>query len=571
MTGNWGGARAGAGRKPYHGGKAKKQVVALAEAKKPIPLTMPSADQVAAIIEASAAHARNKQRTPALNPFKFPEFPKPALPPEKLRMAMDEQLSWASTMWAGGILNNIVAEGLVFLGYPYLAELAQRPEYRIMSETIADDATRKWIDFEITGEENENRRREENDPVGEMERRADPDQRKRRVAAAGKTDKIKQLKDDQERLEVRDRFADISVQDGFFGRSHLYPNFGIDFDGDPKELATPIGNGRDAISKSKIQRDSLRSLKTVEAVWTYPLGYNAINPLADNWYRPDIWYVMTREIHRSRLPTFISRPVPDLLKPAYAFGGLALSQIAKPYVDIWLTTRQSVAEMIHAFSVMVLMTDLATMLQPGGAGNLMNRVALFNALRDNMGTFVVNKNTEDFKNVSASLAGLHELQAQAQEHLCSVSRIPLVKFTGISPAGLTATSEGEIRVYDDTIAAYQNRFFRPNLTTVINFEQLSLWGEVDPEITFVFQPLREMTEKERGEMQKAEAERDQIYVDMGALAPEEVRGRVIDDPELPYADLDPDDVPDLLDEEVEGGLEPIGGRPNPEAGNESDA
>jgi hypothetical protein len=48
--------------------------------------------------------------------------------------------------------------------------------------------------------------------------------------------------------------------------------------------------------------------------------------------------------------------------------------------------------------------------------------------------------------------------------MASVSRIPLVKFTGIQPAGLNASSEGEIEVYDDTIAAYQNRFFAPNLT-----------------------------------------------------------------------------------------------------------
>jgi hypothetical protein len=39
--------------------------------------------------------------------------------------------------------------------------------------------------------------------------------------------------------------------------------------------------------------------------------------------------------------------------------------MAKPYVDIWLTTRQSVADLIHSFSVMVLMTDLSTLMQPG--------------------------------------------------------------------------------------------------------------------------------------------------------------------------------------------------------------
>jgi hypothetical protein len=100
------------------------------------------------------------------------------------------------------------------------------------------------------------------------------------------------------------------------------------------------------------------------------------------------------------------------------------------------------------------------------------------------------------------------------------------------------------------------------LTRVVNFEQLSLWGEIDPQIGIVFEPLRVMTEKEKGEQQKAEAERDQIYVDGGMLWPEEVRKRIADDPDLPYADLDVEDVPDLKEEEAEG-LEPEGGRPNP--------
>jgi hypothetical protein len=270
--------------------------------------------------------------------------------------------------------------------------------------------------------------------------------------------------------------------------------------------------------------------------------------------------MMGKQIDGSRMLTFIGHPVPDLLKPAYSFGGLSNSQMAQPYVNIWLNTRQSVADLIHSFSVMVLMTDMQTILQPGSVAALMARITLFNALRDNQGTFVLNKNTEDFKNVSASLAGLHELQAQSLEFVCIPTRLPLVKFTGISPSGLNATSEFEVEVYDDTISAYQNRFFRPNLTKVINFEQLSLWGEIDPELTFRFEHLRDLTDAERAEKESKDAERDSKYVDIGALAPGDVRKRIIDDPDLPYTALDPDDVPDLLEEE-EAGLQPEGGRP----------
>jgi hypothetical protein len=78
-----------------------------------------------------------------------------------------------------------------------------------------------------------------------------------------------------------------------------------------------------------------------------------------------------------------------------------------------------------------------------------------------------------------------------------------------------------------------------------------------------------MSKKEEADLQKADAERHQVYVDMGAFSPEEVRGIAISDPKLPYGDLDPNDLPDER-EEIERGLEPEGGRPQPlgEAGPE---
>lgn len=579
-----GGYRPGSGRKPWTdeqktAAKARREAalsnpVAIVEVKKtaveskPSPAIDPQAwiEMLPQIEEISRRYARNKtSRSPAGSPFRLPQFPKVSTPSESATMAMDSDLctnlTCGTDAWlAGEVLPGLAGESLVFLGYAYLSELAQRPEYRVMAETIADDATRKWIDFDVVGDARVEREQRAKDPDGYDERMADPDQREKRLSNAGKLEKVKALRDDQLRLEVKNRFYEQCRNDGFFGRSHLFLDIHTNGAPTDEELKTPIGDGRDSLSKGKVPKGSLKRLQTIEPVWSYPLGYNAINPLDESWYNPQVWYVMGKEIHGSRLQTFIGHPVPDMLKPAYAFGGLSLTQMAKPYVDIWLQTRQSVSDLIHSFSVMVLMTDLSTLMQPGNVGALLARAAMFNMLKDNNGLFVANKNTEDFKNVSASLAGLHELQSQAQEHMASVHRIPLVKFTGIQPAGLNASSEGEIKVYDDTIMAYQSRFIAPNLTRIINFEQLSLFGEIDPAITFRFEPLREMTQAEKGQKEKDDADRNQKYVDMGALHPGEVRTIIINDPELPYTELDPDDVPDLLDEENQG-LEPQGGRP----------
>jgi len=76
--------------------------------------------------------------------------------------------------------------------------------------------------------------------------------------------------------------------------------------------------------------------------------------------------------------------------------------------------------------------------------------------------------------------------------------------------------------------------FRPNLTKIINFIQLAEFGAVDPDITFIFDPLWTMNEKERAEVRKLDAETDQINIDAGVVSPLEVRTRIAADPESPY-------------------------------------
>ena len=532
--------------------------------------------------------SRNKPRTIDWNPYVIrPERFGPVdahIHQHKKRLAMDSNGGLVSSnniaiqAWqAGGLLGNVASEGLLFLGYPYLSELAQRPEFRLFGEIRAEEMTRKWTQHRGTDDEST---KEKDKPKARNQDDEDAAGRRQATGAKARTDsknkeieaKIKELKDLEDELKVRDWFKAAAAQDSFFGISHLFVDTkGTDVTNqqDP-ELKSNLGNGRDGASRAKLKgtKGFLKGFRTIEPIWVYPTTYNAQNPLIPSWYDPQVWYVMGTEIHKSRLLSFIGRPVPDILKPAYAFGGLSMTQMAQPYVDIWLRTRESVGEIIHAFSVMVLKTDLATTTMPGGSGggsgDVLARLALFLLLRDNQGVFAIDKNKEDFANVSAPISGLDELQAQAQEHLCSVARIPLVKYTGINPKGLNATSEGEMRAFNDTIHGSQEHLYRAHLTTVYDLMQYHLWGARDPDITYDFLPLQELTPKEKAEVQKLQAETSAIYIDSGQISQEEGRTRIANDKESGYDSIDPEDVPDLLTEEEEG-LEPEGGRPQPQA------
>lgn len=506
----------------------RKVAKRLAETIVPVPGAIIKPEGPAKITESIIARARAKQMKDGVQPFKFPQHPKGVVPRSKT-MAMDEALSapvaWASGGWGGAAF----AEGLEFLGYAYLAELSQRPEYRVVSECIATEMTRKWIKFKAVGDED-------------------------------KTDRIKELEDEFKRLRVQEHLCTIATQDGFFGRAHLFLDMG-DND-DRTELKTPIGDGWNKITSSKIEKGSLKRLVPIEAVWIYPTDYNANDPLKPDWYNPSSWFVMGKQLHSSRLLKFIGREVPDLLKPAYSFGGLSMSQMIKPYVDNWLRTRQAVADLIWSFSVSGLRTNMAAALQADG-DELFKRVDLLNALKNNRGALILDKDTEEWFNIQTSLSTLDALQAQTQEHMAAIARIPLVKLLGISPAGLNASSEGEIRAFYDFIASYQTSFFRPNLHRIVGFAMMNIWGEVDPNITFDFEELWSIDEKEQAEVDKIRSETDTVNIDNGSIDPRESRKRIANDPGTQYQGLNVEDVPERGEEIEEPGNEldpsPAGG------------
>lgn len=417
----------------------------------------------------------------------------PAGDPTPVVVAMD---SFAGNF---GINSFAFGDFAPFPGYPYLSMLATRAEYRAMATALATELTREWIQLNSTDTENE--------------------------GTQTKITEITKYLDDMGLQQIIQRAAE---HDAYFGRAQLF----IDVDNQKREL--PL-----LISDKTIRKGAKLRVSTVEAIWTTPAGFNALDPASPDFYRPPFWFMLGQRVHRDRLMTVITRPLPDMLKPAFDFGGMSLSQLAEPYVENWLRTRQSVSDLINNYSITALQTNMSAVLTQGDDGDdLFKRADMFTATRANRGLMLLDKETEELVQVNTPLGSLDKLQAQAQEHMCAVSRLPAIILTGLSPTGLNASSEGEIRVFYDWIAAQQEAYWWAPIDTIIKIVQLILYGVIDEDITWSFVPLFQMTAKELSEIRVADATEAQTYVGMGALAPEEVREKLARDPESGYQGLD---------------------------------
>ena len=431
--------------------------------------------------------------------------------PAAAKLAMDDAGPGGFPFGSFLNLNTVAglsAFGLYFPGYPYLAELAQRSEFRQPTETIAKEMTRKWITFKSKG-------------------------------GGDKADAIKWIEEDFETYDVQALFRKVTEYDGFYGMGHLFVNL--------KGAAGASHELPLTIDEKGIEKGALLGFKAIEPMWTTPIAWNSTDPTHPNFYKADSWMVLGRRTSASRMLRFVSREVPDIIKPAYNFGGISLSQLIEPYVGRWLKTVDSVNRLINNFSVLFLQTDMAAILDAGGSGDLLKRLKLFTQNRDNQGIFATDKESENLNQLAVPLSGLSELQAQAQEHMAAPTHLPLVILTGITPAGLNASSDSEIEIFHDWNNAMQETLYTRHLKTVLQVIQLNRWGKVDRDIVFDYVQLKELDGEAASRVFKTKADAGVGYIDSGVILPEEERARLANDPESGYNNLSAAMPPELVE------------------------
>jgi len=492
-----------------------------------------------------------RQLNPNYGELRLPELP-PGVIPKKpptgtaLVLAMDspgckeiayDAMPDVGTLFGWG--NSNLAFGYFFQGYPYLAQLVQIAEYRAPSEMQAAEMTRRWVKLKAT-----DKKKKKDGTVDIAEDEGKPGENAAPAEADPLADKITEITQCMEDMKLRDHFRTCITYDGFFGRGQLYIRIKGQEDDNTRQL--PL-----VIDAQSIKKGSLLGFQPIEPYWTTPYSYNATDPTRPDFYKPSSWFVMGKKTHHTRLLMFLSRPVPDLLKPAYNFGGLSWTQLLEPAVNMWLRTRKSVNDLIHKFSITALLTNLSALLEDTENGGVMGRAQLFANNRDNQGLMLLDKATEEIVKADTSLASLDKLQAQSQEHMAAIVHQPLVIMTGITPAGLNADSEGEIQVWHEFLSSQQQNGPDANLKLCIEAIQCHLYGVIDDAITHEWVPLDEPTAKELAEERKSDADRDGVYIDKGVLDPQEVRDRLSKDPTSGYDGLS-GDAPGLPEPELTG-------------------
>lgn len=366
-----------------------------------------------------------------------------------------------------------------FRGYPLLAQMAQQVEYSNMIQVLADEMVRNWIEVK-------------------SRKAGDPD--------------VDAMEDLLEKYDIKRLIHEAVVQDATFGIAHTF----VDVGASDTELANPL-----VLDPRSIKKGSLKGFRVVDPTWVYPALYNTLYPLKADFYKPQQWFVMGQTVHESRLIDMVSRPVMQILKPSYNFGGLSLVQLMEDYVRDWRDMKRNVTKLVETLRLPILMTDMdARMAEPG---QFDARIKFLTQYRDNFGVLALNKDTEEYSQHQTALSDLSNLLSNYQDQLCIPARVTNLKLLGNAPAGLNASGDSELETWHETTSGMKERDIRRKLETIFRIIQLSEFGEIKKDIYFEFRPMNELSEKERAEIIKIRVETVAVAGDSMLISSEEGR------------------------------------------------
>lgn len=310
-------------------------------------------------------------------------------------------------------------------------------------------------------------------------------------------DQITFLEKEERRLGVRQKLYQAMVRARLFGGA-----------------AIVIGTGETDLETSlpveRIKKGGVRYL-TVMSRLELTAGETDWDVTSEFYGQPREYTVArtSQKIHPSRIAIFIGDRHPEpqfnLFGPV-GWGDSVLTAMFRAVTQMDATF-QNVANLVFEANVDVFgVPDLLdSIADPEYQTRMMQRFGLVAANKGINGS-ILRDAAETYERKTIAFGGTHEIIDKFILNVCGASDIPATRLFGMSPAGLSATGESDLRNYYDSIAANQTVFLQPSIDRLDECVIRSALGARPEEIFYNWSPLWQISEKERSEIGKANAE-----------------------------------------------------------------
>lgn len=183
-------------------------------------------------------------------------------------------------------------------------------------------------------------------------------------------------------------------------------------------------------------------------------------------------------------------------------------------------------------SVCQLMADMSQgvfsiegMIKLIAAGNeqaLLTRMQALDMGRSTARAIVLDADKEKFERIVTPLGGVDEIIMRTWQRLAAAAEMPLTVLFGVSPAGMNATGESDVRLWYDNVQAHREHVLGPRLLRIMRLLSKTLGHTASDSWEITWPSLWQMTAPEQAAYRLATVQADDIEIKNGTSLPEEV-------------------------------------------------
>lgn len=243
-----------------------------------------------------------------------------------------------------------------------------------------------------------------------------------------------------------------------------------------------------------------------------------------------------RKVHRSRLILFHGEDIPNShinISMERKYWGLSVLQIVYDKLSDLGMSMSAVSNLMQESTVgKYKFSDLAAQLANNGEDAIYNRMQIMDTTKSIINAVMLDKD-EDYQRDTINFSGIPEVIDRQMMLVSGIAHIPVTKLFGRSPAGQNSTGEADLTNYYDGVRSDQNNKVKGNIKFLV--ELLSKKKNKLPEV--IFNPLKQLSEKEKMEMENNKANaistKSKAYlslIEAGALNGEDIEKMVYNDP-----------------------------------------
>lgn len=313
------------------------------------------------------------------------------------------------------------------------------------------------------------------------------------------------------RLQVVQKVRQAIIYQRLYGGAVIIP---IGLSGD---LSQPL-------RMESIAKDSIKALTV--------LSRNEINaeglitdPLSPLYGQPERYVINTQGgasyfVHPSRVIRFNGRVANQRSTGSDSWGDsiwshMSDSVMAADAASAVLDALMQEAK-IDVISIDNLIQNLAS---PDAEQAFINRFNLVAALKSITNISIID-GSDKWEQKTINWAGLPDVCNHLLNVMAGSADIPMSRLTGKQESGLSGKDEGSLRNYYDSVKAKQKLQIQPSLSHLDEMLIRSATGSRDPAIWYEWVSLFQMSENEKSEIDKRDAETAQIYA-LSGLVPSE--------------------------------------------------